>query len=45
MRTAKAAGFRVAAVYDAVSEADQPAIRALADYTIRSYDEFIQQDT
>jgi HAD superfamily hydrolase (TIGR01509 family) len=45
IRTAKGAGFRVAAVYDPSSEADQPAIRALADYTIRSYDEFIQQDT
>lgn len=40
-RTAKAAGFRVAAVYDAVSEADQEALSAMADYYIRSYGEFL----
>jgi HAD superfamily hydrolase (TIGR01509 family) len=40
IQTAKEAGFQVAAVYDASSEADQPEIRKLADYYIRSYDEF-----
>ncbi len=44
VRTAKEAGFRVAAVYDASSEADQPEIRALADYYIRSYGEWMQTD-
>jgi len=37
IRTAKAAGFRVAAVYDASEEANQPAIREMADYYIRSF--------
>lgn len=41
VRTAKAAGFRVAAVYDAVSEADQPALRELADYYLRSFEELL----
>lgn len=44
LKTAKDAGFRVAAVYDAFSESDQPAMRELADYYIRSYDEWIQRD-
>ena len=39
IRTAKAAGFRVAAVYDAFAEEDQPAIRALADYYIRTFED------
>ena len=39
IRTAKAAGFRVAAVYDASAEEDQEEIRSLADYYIRSFDE------
>lgn len=42
IRTAKAAGFRVAAVYDASSEADQPEIRKLADYYIPSYGQWLQ---
>ena len=45
VKTAKAAGFRVAAVYDAVSKADQPALRALADYYIPSYESFLQRVT
>lgn len=39
IQTAKAAGFRVAAVYDPSAEEDQDAIRRLADYYIRSYEE------
>lgn len=42
VRTAKAAGFRVAGVYDAASEQDQDEIRRLSDYYIRSYEELIQ---
>ncbi len=38
LRTAKAAGFRTAAVYDA-SEPDQEEMRRLSDYYIRSYEE------
>lgn len=38
LRTAKAAGFRTAAVYDA-SEPDQEEMRRLSDYYIRSYKE------
>ena len=42
VKTAKSADFRVAAVYDAFSEADQPEILSLADYEIHSYREFLQ---
>ena len=42
IRTAKAAGFRVAAVYDPSAEADQEEIRSLADYYIRSFDEMFE---
>lgn len=42
IRTAKAAGFRVAGVYDASSEAQQEEIRSLADYYIRSFDEMFE---
>lgn len=42
IRTAKSAGFRVAAVYDPSAEEDQPEIRALADYYIRSFEEFFE---
>ena len=42
IRTAKAAGFRVAAVYDASEEANQPAIREMADYYIRSFEEMFE---
>lgn len=39
IRTAKAAGFRVAAIYDASSEGEHEEIRALADDYFYSYDE------
>ena len=42
IQTAKAAGFRVAAVYDASEEANQPAIREMADYYIRSFEEMFE---
>lgn len=42
VRTAKAAGFRVAAVYDPAAEADQAELRQLADYYIRSFDEMFE---
>ena len=42
LRTSKAAGFRVAAVYDASEEAIQPAIREMADYYIRSFEEMFE---
>ena len=42
IRTAKAAGFRVAGVYDASSEAQQEEIRSLSDYYIRSFDEMFE---
>ena len=42
IRTAKAAGFRVAAVYDAAEEENQPAIRQMADYYIRSFEEMFE---
>lgn len=41
VRTAKAAGFRVAAVYD-LSEPDQEEMRALSDYYIESFQEMFQ---
>ncbi len=43
-RTAKNAGFRVAAVYDACAEEDQPALRALADYYIASFEELFETE-
>ena len=45
IRTAKAAGFRVAGVYDVTQEADQPEIQRLSDYYIRSYEELVQSET
>lgn len=39
IRTAKRAGFRVAAVYDASSRNEEAEIRALADHYFSSYDE------
>ena len=45
IRTAKAAGFRVAGVYDAMAEQDQPEIRRLCDYYIRSYEELVQSES
>ncbi|MEY8389196.1 HAD family phosphatase [Oscillospiraceae bacterium 38-13] len=44
LRTAKAAGFRTAAVYDE-SEPDQEEMRRLADYYIRTYDEMFETRT
>ena len=44
-RTAKAAGFRVAGVYEATAEQDQPEIQRLCDYYIRSYEELVQSET
>ena len=43
LRTAKAAGFRTAAVYDP-SEPEQEEMRRLADYYITSYDEMFRAD-
>ncbi len=45
IRTAKAAGFRVAGVYDPSAEEDQEAIEALSDYYIRSFEEMFQTQT
>ena len=42
LRTAKAAGFRTAAVYDE-SEPDQEEMRRLAEYYIRSFEEMTEQ--
>ena len=42
VRTAKAAGFRVAAVYDPAAESDQAELRQLADYYIRSFEEMFE---
>lgn len=39
IRLAKAAGFRVAGVYDADCPGDQDEIRAISDYYIRSFEE------
>lgn len=39
IRTAKRAGFRVAALYDASSHREEAEIRALADLYVHSYDE------
>jgi len=44
-QTAKAAGFRVAAVYDASAAADQEALKALADYYIPSFEEMFEART
>ena len=45
IRTAKAAGFRVAAIYDPAAEDDQEEIRSLADYYYRSFEELYQAKT
>ena len=44
IRTAKNAGFRVAAVYDPSAEDDQEEIRASADYYIRSFEEMFDEN-
>lgn len=45
IRTAKAGGFRVAAIYDPSAEEDQEEIRSLADYYYRSFEELYQENT
>lgn len=42
IRTAKAAGFRVAGVYDPSAEDDQEEIRGLCEYYIHSYEEMFE---
>ena len=42
--TAKAAGFRVAAVYDAEEDANQEEIRRISDYYIRSFEEMFETE-
>ena len=44
IRTAKAAGFRVAAIYDASSEGEHEEIRALSDAYFLHYDEITLED-
>jgi HAD superfamily hydrolase (TIGR01509 family) len=43
IRTAKKAGFRIAAIYDASSEGEHDEIRALADSYFHSYDELFPE--
>lgn len=43
--TAKAAGFRVAGVYDPSAEEEQDEIRAAADYYIRSFEDLFETAT
>ena len=43
IRTAKKAGFRIAAIYDASSEGEHEEIRALADSYFHSYDELFPE--
>jgi len=45
IRTAKAAGFRVAAVYDPTFEANQEEIRRISDYYIRSFEEMFEVES
>ena len=45
IRTAKGAGFRVAAVYDPASEKDAEEIKSLVDYYIRDYSEMFETQT
>ena len=45
IETAKAAGFRVCAVYDSYAEAEQDKIRALSDYYILSFEDMFTTDT
>lgn len=42
IRTAKAAGFRVAGVYDVTFESEQEEIQSLCDYYIRSYEDMFE---
>lgn len=43
IRTAKAAGFRIAAIYDSSSNGEHDEIYALADYYFHSYDELFPE--
>ena len=43
IRTAKAAGFRVAGVYEALFEKDQREIQAVSDYYVRSFEDFYRE--
>ena len=44
IRTARKAGFRVAAIYDASSEGEHEEIKALSDYYFHTYDEITLED-
>ena len=43
IRTAKAAGFRVAGIYDPDSEEHQAEIREICDYYFRSFEELFEE--
>ena len=45
IKTAKSAGFRVCAIYDPASQADQEEIKAISDYYIRSFEEMFETKT
>ena len=45
LRTAKAAGFRVAGVYDATAENQQAEIQRISDYYVRDWTDFYQAGT
>ena len=44
IRTAKKAGFRVAAIYDSSSEGEHEEIKALSDFYFHHYDEITLED-
>jgi HAD superfamily hydrolase (TIGR01509 family) len=44
IRTAKKAGFRIAAIYDTSSEGEHEEIRALSDFYFHHYDEITLED-
>ena len=44
VRCAKDAGFRVCAVYDPSNEAEQEELKAIADYYVKSFEEFTKRD-
>ena len=45
VRTAKAAGFRVCAIYDPSAEEEQTEIQTLADVYIRSFEELFEANS
>ena len=45
IETAAKAGFRICGVYDEASEEDQPAIQALSEYYVRSFEEMFETKT